>query len=124
MTVHNEFLEVTMGKKIRPFIDTFRELEHGSLLDTLSEEQRNILDAVESTMQQGELVIKIKYKLEKRGQISLECKIDAKLPKMSRGSTMFFLTPDMNLSTDMPGQGKLPLQSIDTEENEVITKVE
>jgi len=107
-------------KPVRPFLDTIRDIEHGHLIDELSYKQQAVVSSVIETMQQGEITITLKYKLETKGQVSISAKVKSKVPEMkskvpemSRGKSIFFVTPDNNLQRDNPRQGKLPLTAID-----------
>ena len=92
----------------RPFIDTLREIEYGNLLEDLAEQQQKLVDAVLATQKKGSLTIKLNYVPEGDGQITInaeEPKISE--PKMARGKTLFFATPERNLTRNDPRQGEL-----------------
>lgn len=92
----------------RPFVDTFRDIEYGNLLEDLSTAQQKLLDAVMETQKKGKIVITLHYIPEGDGQITVsadEPKVTA--PKMPRGKTLFFVTPERNLTRDNPKQIEL-----------------
>lgn len=99
---------------LRPFVDTLRDVESGVLLDELTEVQREMLDACAKTNKAGEITITLKYKPEAPGQVSVKAELKAKPPKMARGSTLFFTTPEGNLDRRDPRQQTLDLKSVDT----------
>lgn len=90
---------------IRPFMDTLREAEYGHLLSDLGELQREILHAVSETQKKGSLTITLNYIPEGHGQVSVAAtEPKAVIPKTPRGKTLFFLTPETNLSRQDPKQ--------------------
>lgn len=93
----------------RPFMDTLRDLEHGYLLETLTDEQHKLVAAIESTMRPGSITIKLTYKLEGRGQVAVSADVKSTLPALPRGKSLFFVTPEGNLQRDVPNQHKLDL---------------
>jgi hypothetical protein len=99
---------------LRPFIDTLRDVESGVLLDELTDVQREMLDACEKTNKSGEITITLKFKPEAAGQVSVKAEIKSKPPKLARGTTLFFKTPDGNLDRRDPRQQTLDLKSVDT----------
>lgn len=99
-------------KNARPFIDTLRDLEAGHLLDELTATQHNLVDAIRLTGKQGELIIKLVYKPDGAGQMTVKADVKAKEPQLSRGTSLFFLTPEGNLTRKDPRQQDLPLRSV------------
>lgn len=99
---------------VRPFVDTLRDVESGFLLDELSDVQREVLEAVSNTRKAGEITIKLSYKPEGEGQVTIKADIKHKAPTLARGTTLFFITPERNLTRNDPRQGSLPLRSVDT----------
>ena len=90
---------------IRPFMDTLREVEYGHLLNDLSDIQREILDGVSETQKKGSLTITLEYIPEGDGQVTIVAKEPkASIPQMPRGKTLFFLTPERNLTRHDPRQ--------------------
>lgn len=101
-------------KQIRPFIDTLRDVEFGHLLNELSEKQNEVVTAVQSTGKAGKLVIELDYKPEGQGQLTIRSNIKTKIPTLPRGTTLFFVTPERNLTRDDPRQQKLELREVET----------
>lgn len=97
----------------RPFIDTFRDLEHGHLLEELSDVQQQVVNAVSATNKPGKIVIELNYKPEGSGQLTVKATIKPKVPELARGSSLFFMSPEGNLLREDPRQAKLPLRSVD-----------
>ncbi|MHA6478937.1 hypothetical protein ACX1DW_15795 [Stutzerimonas sp. KH-1] len=114
-----------MSKKARPFIDTLREIEAGGLLDELTEVQHSLVDAIRLTGKAGELTIKLAYKPDGAGQMTIKADVKAKEPVLSRGTSLFFLTPEGNLTRRDPRQQEIPLRSVtdDTPPTEALRTV-
>ncbi|MEX3777807.1 hypothetical protein [Pseudomonas sp. MYb118] len=101
--------------KARPFIDTLRDIEAGGLLDELSETQHSLIDAIRQTGKGGELTIKLIYKPEGSGQMTIKADVKAKEPILARGTSLFFMTPEGNLTRRDPRQQEFPLRSVEDE---------
>ncbi|MCY1464658.1 hypothetical protein D9M71_827150 [compost metagenome] len=98
--------------KARPFIDTLRDIESGGLLDELTEAQHSLVDAIRLAGKGGELVIKLSYKPDGRGQMNIKADVKTKEPVLSRGTSLFFLTPEGNLTRRDPRQQDLALRPV------------
>ncbi|WP_207815485.1 hypothetical protein [Pseudomonas sp. 50_B] len=98
--------------KARPFIDTLRDIEAGGLLDELSEAQFGLIDAIRLSGKGGKLVIELTYKPDGRGQMNIKADVKVKEPTLSRGTSLFFLTPEGNLTRRDPRQQDLPLRPV------------
>lgn len=109
--------------KSRPFIDTLRDIEAGGLLDELSETQHSLIDAIRLTGKGGDLTIKLAYKPDGNGQMTIKADVKAKEPALSRGTSLFFLTPEGNLTRRDPRQQDLPLRTVNDDKPEVLRQV-
>lgn len=109
--------------KSRPFIDTLRDIEAGGLLDELSETQHSLIDAIRLTGKGGELTIKLTYKPDGNGQMTIKADVKAKEPALSRGTSLFFLTPEGNLTRRDPRQQDLALRMLNEDKPEVLRQV-
>lgn len=103
----------------RPFLDTFRELEYGHLLDELTDAQNELVAAVQYTNKAGKLTIELEYKPEGDGQLVIKSKLTRKLPQLPRGSSIFFVTPERNLTRLDPRQQSLELRQVETNKPEL-----
>lgn len=101
--------------KARPFIDTLRDIEAGGLLDELSETQHKLIDSIRLTGKGGELNIKLTYKPDGSGQMTIKADVKSKEPILSRGTSLFFLTPEGNLTRRDPRQQDLTLRNVSEE---------
>lgn len=88
----------------RPFVDTLRDVEFGCLLEELADVQKEVVDAVMETNKAGEITIKLSYKPEGQGQLTDAADIKHKAPKLPRGKSLFFVTPERNLTRQDPRQ--------------------
>lgn len=98
--------------KARPFVDTLRDIEAGGLLDELTETQHSLIDAIRLTGKGGELTIKLTYKPDGGGQMTVKADVKSKEPVLSRGTSLFFLTPEGNITRRDPRQQEIPLRSV------------
>jgi hypothetical protein len=101
---------------MRPIVDTLREVEFGNLLEELTAVQAEVVQAVSATQKGGEITIKLTYKPEGNGQLTIKADVKKKVPQHSRGTSLFFMTPEGSLQREDPRQQKLPLKSVDTED--------
>lgn len=98
---------------VRPFIDTLRDLECGHLLDELSDVQQEVVAAISDTDKAGEITIKLTFKPEGNGQLTIKADIKKKVPQLARGTSLFFVTPDRNLQREDPRQQNLQLRAVE-----------
>jgi hypothetical protein len=110
-------------KNARPFIDTLRDLEAGHLLDELSEHQHSLVDAIRLTGKAGELTIKLSYKPDGAGQMTIKADVKTKEPALARGTSLFFLTPEGNLTRKDPRQTEMPLRSVPDEPGQPLRQI-
>ncbi|RZI33104.1 hypothetical protein [Pseudomonas orientalis] len=104
-----------MNTKARPFMDTLRDIEAGGLLDELTEAQHSLIDAIRMTGKGGDLTIKLTYKPDGGGQMTVKADVRTKEPVLARGTSLFFLTPEGNITRRDPRQQEIPLRSVEDE---------
>lgn len=94
---------------------TLNQLRNGGAALEASELLSECVNIARETGKAAELTVTIKIKPDGRdsGQYFLEEKIVAKLPKPERGKTLFFGTPEGNLTRENPRQQSLELKSVD-----------
>lgn len=102
----------------RPFLDTMRELEAGDLVEDLTDAQHAIVAAIEEYGGVGEITLKLKYKRDGK-QIQITSNLVHKTPKPSRGISLFFVTPENNLSRDDPRQKTFDIRPPEKTERKV-----
>lgn len=102
----------------RPFIDMFRELEHGGLLEHLTDEQVDMLEAIEATGKKGSIQVTFEY-IPDGKQVVIRANVVSKAPKFARPQTIFFVGEDKNLQRDDPRQKKLELATPKQENKEL-----
>lgn len=108
----------------RPFTDTLRAIRFGALQDELTAQLNELTKTVSATGRGGELVLKIKLKPGKGGQVELLDDLAVKLPKPERGTSIFFATPEGNLQREDPRQMDIEgLRSVATTPSEPLRTV-
>lgn len=99
----------------RPFTDFLREHRHGKTHDDLSVALNELVAAVAETNKGGELVLKVKIKpagREASGAVIVTDEIQVKAPKVERGESIFFVTPENNLTRQDPNQQRTELREV------------
>jgi len=90
-----------MSDGARPFTDFLRDQRSGKTHKELSDALQTLVKAVDEVRKPGELVLKIKIKPASKGDmtaVEVVDKIELKLPVGERSSSLFFVTPENNLS--------------------------
>ncbi len=104
----------------RPFTDTINALRFGTLADDLTDELNKLVSKCDETGKQGELILKLKLKPGKGGQMEIIDEIAVKAPKEEKGTSIFFATPEGNLTREDPRQMNIEgLRSLDMETGEL-----
>lgn len=93
---------------IRQFTDVIRDMRFGEMLDELDCDLNQLVTAVESTGKSGTLTITMTLKPSSSGAIEVTDAVKVKLPKLAKGSSLFFATPEGNLVRNNPRQDELP----------------
>ncbi len=99
----------------RPFFDTAREIRRGQFLEDCADALQTVAASVADTNKPARLVIEISVKPASKGNGAylVADKIEAKLPKLPAGETIFFGTPENNLIPNDPRQKALDLKVAD-----------
>lgn len=94
----------------RPITDTLRDLRNGLLLDEMSEQMKELVNAVESTGKAGAMTLKIEIKPMKDmdGAIVIKDTVTMRMPKIESSGTVLFVTPEGNTSRRNQRQDELP----------------
>ena len=96
------------------FNATVAQLRNGQTQIEASEMLNELVLACRETNKVGELTLKIKVRPDgASGQYFLEDQVTINAPKPERGKTLFFGTPEGNLSRQDPNQKELELRSLD-----------
>lgn len=96
----------------RPFLDLLREHRGGLTHDELSEALNRLVAAVMDERKAGDLTLKVTIKPQGDGAVMVMDEVKLKLPKPTKGTSLFFVTPENNLIRQDPRQPNLPLREI------------
>lgn len=104
----------------RIFTDTLTSLRYGTLVDDLTKAMTELTAKCADTGRAGTLTLQLTLKPGKGGQIEVFDDIKIKEPKDEVGSSIFFATPDGNLTRDDPKQLSIEgLRTVDQETGEI-----
>lgn len=88
---------------------TLSQLNLGYTTEELSAQLQQCVDRTQETGKQAKLIFTMTIKPAGRdGQIEITESIKATLPELARGKSLFFTTPEGNLTRDNPRQPDLP----------------
>lgn len=98
----------------RPFVDLLREHRTGLTHDTLSVRLQELVAAVSSENRAGSLTITIAMKPAGKDSGAFEVEITSKLkvPEPNGGTSIFYVTPENNLSRADPRQAVMELREV------------
>ena len=112
--------------KHRPdlFTHTLNHLRTGAAQDA-SDELAKTIEAARTTNKVATMTITLKIKPDSDGVYLIEEDNKSSLPKLPRGKTVMFGTPDGNLVVNDPHQSELELRSVslNTNENQELKKI-
>jgi hypothetical protein len=97
---------------IRPIFDTLRHLGGGTVMDDAAEKLADLVKLVDQTGKAGELTIKIGLRKATAGALALSGEVKVKKPAEPKVEALLFATPEGNLLTENPNQGKLDLKEV------------
>lgn len=104
------------------FVSTLNQLRYGAAAEELSEKLAECVDRASSTGKNATLTLVINIKPQgASGQYFLTDEIKQKLPSLPKEQTIFFGTPEGNLTREDPRQQKLPLVSVAADTSAVKT---
>ena len=104
----------------RPFADTLTSLRYGTLSDDLTKALNELTTKCADTGKQGSLTLKLVLKPGNGGQIEISDDIKVTTPKEVKGSSIFWATPEGNLTRDDPKQRSIEgLRTLDQETGEL-----
>ena len=93
---------------MKPFTDTLAQLRYGTAAEELTEMMATLIAKCTETGKGGSITLKLSVSPGKSGQVEIVDSITTKLPEFSRSTSLFFVTPEGNLSRNDPRQGELP----------------
>jgi hypothetical protein len=100
---------------MRLFADVLRDMRGGVSHDELSEALAALVRACVETGRGGEVVYTLSIKPTKSAEaVEISDKIGIKEPRNERGSSLFFVTANGDLSRNNPKQERLDLREVPT----------
>ncbi len=96
----------------RPFLDFLREHRNGLTHDELTDSLNELVAAVAETEKGGKISITFAVKPNGDGAVMVLDEVKVTKPKPTKGGSLFFITPENNLTRMDPKQPQLPLRDI------------
>ena len=93
---------------MKPFNQTIAELRRGKTVEELTDAMAELVAKCTETGKGGSLQLTIKIAPGKSGQLEITDSIKVSVPQFARESSLFFVTPEGNLSRNDPRQDELP----------------
>lgn len=108
------------------FSHVLREMRYGKLQHECSEALAEAVQATRDTRKKASITLTITVHPDKAdtGQYTLEDDIKLKLPKLPKGATIMFGTPEGNLQRNDPRQGTLQLRQVGDDAQPTLKKAE
>ena len=114
-----------MADKIVTFAQFLGQAENGQLHQDLSDELRNLIGdlsnvfAASGGKPKGKLTLNLSVKLDS-GAFVFDADIKTVAPKRARETSIFWATPENNLTNANPRQQRLPLHDVVSPAREVV----
>jgi hypothetical protein len=96
----------------RPILETLHHLEGGVFLNDAADGLSEIVKAVDATGKPGKITLEITVRKAMSSALAIKGKVTVKLPPETPLEALMFPTPEGNLLTEDPRQGKLPLAPV------------
>lgn len=94
------------------FLHVLSTARSGCLADEASESLHQCVEAARDTGKTAVITLMLTVKPNGHGQVSISDDIKTRVPKLDKGSTILFVTPEGNLTRDDPRQQNLPLREV------------
>ena len=96
----------------RPLLETLHHINNGTFLVDGADKLADLVKAVDSTGKAGTMTIKVTVRKASSTAMAIRGDITMKMPPESPLESLMFPTPEGNLLTEDPRQGKLPLTAV------------
>lgn len=93
-----------MAKDELNFLEFVSGFRRGELLDEGNQKLNELMDAIQNTGGDGYLTLKMKFKVNKAGQLEVTPDLTIKKPTRSLGAGIYFVSDDGRLSRRDPRQ--------------------
>jgi len=100
---------------MKPFTETLRQLDRGTLIEDLETELAEVVAAVRETGKAGKLKLTLTIKPANSGNVEtllVNTAVDTTKPTPERGVTLFYATDENELLREDPKQFKLELKTL------------
>lgn len=92
----------------KPFDTVLRDIRYGGLLNDLTEACGEMVQACTSTGRAGQITMTLKFKPSNNGAVmEVVDDLKVKMPELSKGTSLFYPTPQGNLLKNDPRQPEL-----------------
>jgi hypothetical protein len=95
---------LAMAKHEVNFLELIQSFRRGALLTDGDQKLSELIEAIGNTMAGGDLTMKLKFKVNKAGQVEMDPQITIKKPTLALGTGIYFATESGTLSRRDPGQ--------------------
>lgn len=116
---HAHEIEIQPPNQAKSFLAFLAEQKGGALVSEMSEEMRNLVEAIETHFDKfrgtvsGTLALNIKFTLDpKLSAYRVETEYAVRMPKVPAASTIMWLGKDGNLAATNPAQLNLPFAQV------------
>lgn len=86
------------------FLQFFTDFRRGMLLTEADSNMAEVIEAIRETGGNGEITIKLPFKLNKAGQLECTPQITAKKPRPAFGTGVYFISDENRLTRRDPNQ--------------------
>ena len=86
------------------FLGLLQTFRRGELLAEGDAKLTELVDAIDRTRNGGDLTVKLKFKLNKAGQVEIEPSVTIRKPTRALGTGIYFAAPDGRLTRRDPHQ--------------------
>ena len=93
-----------MSRHTLNFLEFLQGFRRGELIRQGNDELERVICAMKETGGDGEITLKMPFKLNKAGQIECQPKLTAKVPRQQMGVGIYFLSDEGKLSRRDPNQ--------------------
>lgn len=98
---------------IRPAIETLNRIGYGAVMEEFSEKLAAAVLSTDQTGKPTKVTLTIDLKRATANTLKIGASIKSKLPEPPAVEVLMYPTPEGNLLSEDPAQGKLPLKAVE-----------